>query len=187
MASKSSSNQQRTRTKMAEEKRAEAQVAASHDRERGQRLYGALGTRALGSLCAHLGLPVSPQRPGRLRILAQQDEDKVKEAIEALQLGAEKTKPKGGTGKRRVLTPEVRNMFIHILVDENPKRPGSKSAARFNLYREGMTVQAALDAGVYTADILYDSGRTKHEKAFIELTEAKVRKKARASRRRKKG
>jgi hypothetical protein len=46
---------------------------------------------------------------------------------------------------------------IKLLVSENPKRVGSKSFDRFKAYKDGMTVEAALDAGIYTADLIYDS------------------------------
>lgn len=38
----------------------------------------------------------------------------------------------------------------------NPKREGSASADRFNMYKEGMTIEQALTAGVKTTDILWD-------------------------------
>ena len=36
---------------------------------------------------------------------------------------------------------------IHIVVDKNPKKAGSKSEHSFSLYKEGMTVEAYLKAG----------------------------------------
>lgn len=39
----------------------------------------------------------------------------------------------------------------------NPKRPNSGSHTRFALYKDGQTIGAALDAGVETADILWDA------------------------------
>lgn len=39
----------------------------------------------------------------------------------------------------------------------NPKREGSASAVRFALYKNGMTIQKALDAGVSSGDINFDS------------------------------
>jgi len=38
----------------------------------------------------------------------------------------------------------------------NPKRDGSASADRFNMYKEGMTIEQALTAGVKTTDISWD-------------------------------
>ena len=42
-----------------------------------------------------------------------------------------------------------------VMVAENPKRPGSTSAARFGKYRDGMTVKEALDAGL-KRDLAWD-------------------------------
>lgn len=50
----------------------------------------------------------------------------------------------------------------------NPKQKGSKSAARFDLYRDGMTVLEYVEAGGYSADIPWDTQRE-----FIEITESK--------------
>ena len=38
----------------------------------------------------------------------------------------------------------------------NPKKEGSKTRTRFALYREGMTIKQALEAGITTADLVYD-------------------------------
>ena len=46
---------------------------------------------------------------------------------------------------------------IKLLVQGNPKREGSKAHGRFAAYVDGMTVGAALDAGVTTPDLVYDS------------------------------
>jgi len=46
---------------------------------------------------------------------------------------------------------------ITILVAANPKRPAGKSYGRFELYRDGMSVNDALTAGVLTADLIYDT------------------------------
>jgi hypothetical protein len=51
--------------------------------------------------------------------------------------------------------------------DNNPKKAGGTAAARFALYVNGMTVGAALDAGVKAADIDYD-----RKKGFIELADS---------------
>lgn len=53
---------------------------------------------------------------------------------------------------------------IRVLVKENPKRKGTAGAKRFALYRSGMTVAAALKAGVTRADLNWD---TEHK--FIEI------------------
>jgi hypothetical protein len=46
---------------------------------------------------------------------------------------------------------------VTILVDKNPKRPGSKAAAIWENYRDGMTVVEAIQAGVPREGLLYDS------------------------------
>lgn len=53
---------------------------------------------------------------------------------------------------------------ITVLAAENPKKPGSKTYARFALYKNGMTTAQALSAGVRPADIAWD---VKHK--FISL------------------
>jgi hypothetical protein len=46
----------------------------------------------------------------------------------------------------------------------NPKRKGSKSAERFEKYRDGMTVESALKAGLVAGDIHNDTA-----KGYIKL------------------
>jgi hypothetical protein len=46
---------------------------------------------------------------------------------------------------------------VTVLAGANPKREGSKAYARFALYRDGDSVAQALDAGVVTADLVYDA------------------------------
>lgn len=58
---------------------------------------------------------------------------------------------------------------IKVLVKENPKRPSSTSHARFELYRNGMTVDQFLAAGGVTGDLAWDS-QEKHK--FIEVVPA---------------
>lgn len=53
---------------------------------------------------------------------------------------------------------------VHLLVERNPKRSGSKSAARFDKYREGMRVAEAYAAGIWPQDVRWDLA---HQ--FIEL------------------
>ena len=50
--------------------------------------------------------------------------------------------------------------------DHNPKKAGSATHGRFACYRDGMTVQEALDAGVLTGDMTYD-----RDKGFIFFEE----------------
>lgn len=49
--------------------------------------------------------------------------------------------------------------------ENNPKREGSGAHGRFQLYRDGMTIKEALDAGLSRADINYDS-----DKGFIVVS-----------------
>jgi hypothetical protein len=46
---------------------------------------------------------------------------------------------------------------VKILADKNPKRPGSATHARFELYKNGMTVKEAIDAGIPPGDLDYDN------------------------------
>ena len=46
---------------------------------------------------------------------------------------------------------------ITILSEKNPKRVGSKAASDWELYRNGMTVKEAQEAGISMADLLYNS------------------------------
>lgn len=55
--------------------------------------------------------------------------------------------------------------IITINVAENPKR--GKSAERFALYEDGMTVAAAIEKGVLRADVNYDA-----RKGFITVKRA---------------
>lgn len=48
--------------------------------------------------------------------------------------------------------------------DHNPKRSGSAGHARFALYKDGMTVREAIDAGIWAADITWDK-----DKGFIKV------------------
>lgn len=61
---------------------------------------------------------------------------------------------------------------ITVLVAGNPKKAGSKRAARFALYRDGMTVAQALEAGLYQRDI--DKDLKKGYIAVDGKTSAKV-------------
>jgi hypothetical protein len=45
--------------------------------------------------------------------------------------------------------------------DNNPKRAGSAAATRFALYKDGMTVEAALKAGLRSDDIAFDLHETR--------------------------
>jgi hypothetical protein len=67
------------------------------------------------------------------------------------------------TGRRE---PVNKAATIKRLVSENPKREGTSSHARFELYKDGMTVAAFLKKGGFLADIRWDA-----DKGFIELVE----------------
>lgn len=66
-----------------------------------------------------------------------------------------RTKPQPAADDKRVIT---------VLVKDNPKRPGSKSHARFALYKTGMTVGEFLAAGGTSGDVAWDA---RHK--FIEV------------------
>jgi len=53
---------------------------------------------------------------------------------------------------------------LKLLVNENPKKAGSKSAQRFDGYLNAITVGDALNNGVRYQDIAYDVSRK-----FIEV------------------
>jgi hypothetical protein len=56
-------------------------------------------------------------------------------------------------------TPKIR-----VLRPTNPKKPGTKAWHRFNLYKDGMTTNEALRAGLTREDLRYDI-----EHGFIEI------------------
>ena len=77
--------------------------------------------------------------------------------------------PKTEGDKPKVVRTNFSNMYpedaaLKVLVDENPKKKGSKSAERFEGYTGATTVGAALAKGVTYQDIAYDVGR-----AFIKV------------------
>jgi len=97
----------------------------------------------------------------------------VLKAMEAYELPVKAVKepkapkaPKDPNAVRKTLNKEA---TITIVSTTNPKRAGSTSAARFDLYTNGMTVAQAIEAGVTTGDIHWDS-----EKGFITLAEPEV-------------
>jgi hypothetical protein len=59
---------------------------------------------------------------------------------------------------------EVPPQVIRLLVEKNPKKPGSAAHDRFNLYRDRMTVEEAKESGVLAIDLKYDA-----RKGFIEF------------------
>lgn len=62
---------------------------------------------------------------------------------------------------------------ISLRVESNPKRKGSKSFERFDHYKNGQTVEAAVKAGVLYADLKWDS-----EHGFIAVNETPEQRKA---------
>lgn len=58
-------------------------------------------------------------------------------------------------GGRKPLHPD--DAIIRVLVKDNPKRPGSRAAADFARYRDGMTVKEFLQAGGSRAGLKWDS------------------------------
>lgn len=71
-------------------------------------------------------------------------------------------RPKG-SGKKVDLR-SYNGKKIHVLVKSNPKKAGSASAKRFDLYRNGMTVEAFIEAGGTPGDVAWDIGH-----GFIEV------------------
>lgn len=59
---------------------------------------------------------------------------------------------------------------VIVNIVPNPKRPGSASHARYELYRAGMTVDEAIAAGVKREDIAWDSASSR---GFITLESPK--------------
>lgn len=68
----------------------------------------------------------------------------------------------------RVRGPAVRRTDPRVIlsVAPNPKKPGSKSWPRYELYRVGMTVSEFVEAGGSMADVAWDT-----ERGFIKLGE----------------
>jgi hypothetical protein len=61
--------------------------------------------------------------------------------------------------------------IITVLVGENPKQQGSAARKRFALYKTGMTVEAALSAGLWAADIRHDA-KKEHIKLSTKVNRA---------------
>lgn len=73
----------------------------------------------------------------------------------------EKKEKTGGPGRSRAYPLDAK---ITVLSTSNPKRKGSGSYDRFELYKSGMTVKNFLDKGGKTADLTWDT-----RKGFIEV------------------
>lgn len=78
-------------------------------------------------------------------------------------------KPKGKAKPAAKASKPKRGAFdpankITVLVDKNPKRPGTDSARRFDKYRTGMTVADYFAKGGAAPDLLWDI-----ERKFIKV------------------
>lgn len=97
-------------------------------------------------------------RADRIRTLRQQKETRVMAKKD------ENTEPKAETWAGHALTAKIRmgkdKDGKPFGVENNPKREGSKSHARFALYTDGMTIQSLRDAeGSMAADVAYDKNK----------------------------
>lgn len=112
--------------------------------------------------------PFVPTTPKELEEMEKRNKTKAEEskaakatAKEGGKKSATAEKSESAGGRRSRVNGDAK---ITVLVKENPKREGSGAHERFALYKTGMTVAKALEAGVTAADIAYDS---KHE--YIKL------------------
>ena len=97
--------------------------------------------------------PVAPAAP-----VATEATPEPKEKKERVKLSDEEKAARKANRFAAINVEEFLGNTITLAVSENPKRAGSTSAARFDLYVNGMTVAAALEAGVTAADIRWDVG-----------------------------
>lgn len=89
------------------------------------------------------------------------------QAAKKTQAAATKTKAKAAPkadGEKKSSRSNFSKLYpedakLELVVTENPKRKGSKSAARFEGYTGAKTVGDALANGVTYQDIVYDLGR----------------------------
>jgi hypothetical protein len=89
-----------------------------------------------------------------IRKAVQADQSKaLAKAADAKKTQATKTAVKGNGAARHYALTDI----ITVLVKENPKMEGSAARKRFALYKTGMTVESALAAGLWAADIRHDS------------------------------
>lgn len=66
---------------------------------------------------------------------------------------SKKSKKSNGVAKRSRIDGDAK---ITVLVSENPKKKGSASHGRFELYSNGIKVSTALERGVTRADVSWD-------------------------------
>ena len=91
----------------------------------------------------------------------------------ATRANAAKAEAKPAAAKKEAKVDETLTKKVKVLADKNPKKEGSKAAARFALYKTGQTVEAYLTACVAVGesrrnarnDITYDLSHK-----FIELS-----------------
>jgi hypothetical protein len=69
---------------------------------------------------------------------------------------AKKATAKKASGERKARTPKNSESKIKVLAEENPKRKGTASHARFAKYKDGMTVDEFIKKGGTAADVNYD-------------------------------
>lgn len=93
-----------------------------------------------------------------------QAEKKVESVPTAKAGKTDKTEAKPSVARTNFSKMYPEDAALKILVEENPKKKGSKSAARFEGYTGATTVGDALAKGVTYQDIAYDVGR-----AFIQV------------------
>lgn len=79
--------------------------------------------------------------------------------------GKAKAQPAKGTGGKPIHADDA---VIRVLVDANPKRPGSRAAQEWELYKDKMTVKQYLEAGGSRAGIRWDEDR-----GFIRVEDRK--------------
>ncbi len=70
--------------------------------------------------------------------------------------GSHRARSTATTGGRRTWPADG---IIRVLAETNPKKPGSESHTRFQLYEDGITVAAYYERGGRPADISWDSDR----------------------------
>jgi len=87
------------------------------------------------------------------------DSKPVKKATKKTAKKAAKAKPEPSGNSK--FSPDAK---ITVLAEKNPKREGGEAHKRFELYRNGMTVAKALEAGVLRMDLSWD---TRH--SFISI------------------
>ena len=91
-----------------------------------------------------------------------------KPAAEAKPVAEKKERVIGGHKLSAVITLGTDKEGVKFGPKNNPKREGSASAGRFANYRDGMTIEKALAAGLTSGDIVFDSDP---KRGFITLTD----------------